>query len=150
MKAGELAKWMREEHQILLGLMNSLQDQVSCVPRANQGRWIEAVLASFGHMRAHTVKQMAMEERDGYMVPVKERRPALATEIERLAHEHKELQRLMEGIYVFLQDLLPGDRLLIRDCCHRINDFISYMEHHTNAENLLVLSVFTDDIGAEG
>jgi len=150
MKAEELAKWMREEHLTLRGLMNTLQDRVSSVPRANQGRWIEAARESFGHVRAHTVKQMALEEQDGYMVPVMERRPALAAEIERLAHEHKELQRLMEGIHAFLQDLQPGDRLLIRDCCHRINDFISYMEHHTNDENLLVLSVFTDDIGTRG
>ncbi len=147
MKAEELAAWMRKEHLKLRELMNGLQDRVSCVPRANQGQWIEAARESFGHVRAHTVKQMALEEQDGYMVSVAERRPALATEIERLAHEHQELQRLMDGIQAFLQNLEPGDQLLIRDCCHRINDFISYMEHHTNDENILVLSVFTDDIG---
>ncbi len=149
MKPEELAAWMREEHLKLRELTDALQDCVSCVPRANQGHWIEAARVSFDHVRAHTVKQMALEEQDGYMVPVAERRPALATEIERLAHEHKELQRLMDDIRAFLLDLRPGDQLLIRDCCHRINDFISYMEHHKNDENVLVLSVFTDDIGTK-
>lgn len=150
MKAEDLATWMRDEHLKLRELMNALQDKVSCVPRANHANWIEAARASFGHVRAHTVKQMAVEEQDGYMVPVAERRPALASQIERLAHEHKELQRLMNDIHAALGDLQPGDHLLIRDCCHRINEFISYMEHHTNDENLLVLSVFTDDIGTTG
>jgi hypothetical protein len=43
--------------------------------------------------------------------------------------------------------LKPEDSLLIRDCCHRIQNFLQYVEHHESDENFLVISAFTDDIG---
>ena len=94
-------------------------------------------------------KHMALEERDGYMLPVVEHRPALSREVERLAHEHREFTLIMEIIHRTLSELGPDDQLIIRDCCHRIHDFLLYVEHHKNEENLMVLSVFTDDIGTK-
>jgi hemerythrin-like domain-containing protein len=71
----------------------------------------------------------------------------LGREVERLAHEHGELQAIMDRIHEELDALKPEDHLLIRDCCTRIQSLLSYIEHHENAENLLVLSAFTDDLG---
>lgn len=147
MKAENLARWLREEHQKVDVLSQQLQECVASVPRTNHAKWIEQVKQAFEHFRAHIVKHMALEEQDGYMVPVLEHRPALTREVERLAHEHDEFRRILDGIHCLVRELRPEDHLLIRDCCHRIQDFLSYICHHHHDENLMVLSVFTDDIG---
>ena len=81
------------------------------------------------------------------MVAVVERRPTLSEQVKRLAHEHQEFLGLMDCIHKCLEEMRPEDQLVIRDCCHRIQDFLAYVEHHKNEENLMVLSVFNLDIG---
>ena len=76
-----------------------------------------------------------------------QRRPVLTREVERLAHEHYETQQILDRIHQEIDQLKPDDHLLIRDCCARIQDVIGYIEHHENAENLLVFTAFTDDLG---
>ena len=148
MKPKELARWISEEHQKVHELVVQLQECVARIPRARHEEWICDVRKAFEHLRAHLTKHISLEENEGYMVPVLERRPALSREVDRLAHEHKEFIRLMDMIHHFLAELQPEDELLIRDCCHRIRDMLSYVEHHKNEENLMVLSVFNLDIGA--
>jgi hypothetical protein len=36
----------------------------------------------------------------------------------------------------------------MRDCCARIENLLSYIEHHDNEETLMVTSAFTRDLGA--
>ncbi len=148
MKPEELARWISEEHRKVRELAARLQECVACVPRARHEEWLCDVREAFEHLRAHLTKHMSLEENEGYMVPVVERRPALSREVDRLAHEHGEFIRLMDVIHHLLVELQPEDELLIRDCCHRVRDLLSYVEHHKNEENLLVLSVFNIDIGA--
>jgi len=148
MKPEELARWISEEHQKVHELASRLQECVACIPRARAEKWISDAREAFEHLRAHLTKHMSLEENEGYMVPVVERRPGLSREVDRLAHEHKEFIRLMDMIHHQLAELRPEDGLLIRDCCHRIRDLLCYVEHHKNEENLMVLSVFNLDIGA--
>lgn len=149
MKPEDLANWMREEHHKVDELAARLQEHVACVPRTNHAQWIEGALGAFSHFRAHVTKHMALEEKDGYMASVVERRPALSKEVERLVKEHEVFTIIMDGIQQTLQELRPEHSLLIRDCCHRIRDLLSYIEHHENDENLIVISAFTDDIGTK-
>ncbi len=149
MHAQELARWVEIEHKKVAELSAVLLERTACVPRTNQAAWIALVREAFEHLRAHLIKHMAFEEDGGYLVPVLERRPGLAQQVERLQHEHEEITRIMNSIHVVLAEVQPEDRLLIRDCCHRIYDVIQYVEHHKNSENLLVLSVLTTDIGGE-
>jgi hemerythrin-like domain-containing protein len=149
MNAHHLARWLREEHEKIKEISARMLDQVALAPRTNQQRWIDDVREAFEHLRAHHVKHMALEERDGYMLPVVDRRPALAGEVDRLAHEHREIQRIMDRIHQELHDLSSEDNLLIRDACRRIQDLLSYVEHHEGDESLLLLAAFTDDIGTK-
>ena len=128
-------------------LRANLGDRVAIAPQTNQQRLIEQVRQAFEHLRAHCLKHMALEEQDGYMLAVVHRRPALTHEVERLAHEHGEMQQILERIHNELELLKPDDRLVIHDCCARIRDVMGYIEHHESAENLLVFSAFTDDLG---
>jgi len=150
MNAQELARWLSAEHEIVTKLMTDLGDRVAVAPRTNHAKWLEDVRRSFDHLRAHMVKHIALKEQGGYLVPVVQRRPAFATEVSRLAHEHGEMIQIMDGIHQTLQAVRPEDQLIIRDICHRVMGLLSYLEHHENAENLLVFSAFTEDIGGRG
>lgn len=147
MDAQKLAGWMREEHEKVVELSNRLSEAVAVAPRANLGVWIKEVQTRFEHLRAHLTKHMALEETDGYLPIVTERRPGLAPEVDRLRHEHAEMSKIMSGIDTALAELLPEDRLLARDCSRRIDNLLSYIEHHEDLENNLVLSVCTQDLG---
>ena len=147
MDTQEIAQWMRNEHVRVHELANELREQVAVVPRANLGKWIADIREQYEHFRAHLVKHMALEERDGYLPSVTERRPTLAGEVERLEHEHVELIKIMDGIHELVHQLTAEDRLLIRDCRDRIGDLLSYIEHHEEEEDLLITHVFTRDIG---
>ena len=147
MDTQEIAQWMRDEHARVHELANELREQVAVVPRANLGKWIADVREQYEHFRAHLIKHMALEERDGYLPSVTERRPTLAGEVERLKHEHVETIKIMDGIHEAVHQLTVEDRLLIRDCRDRIGDLLSYIEHHEEEEDLLITHVFTRDIG---
>ncbi len=150
MNTEEAARWMREEHVKVGDLVDRLRETVSFCPRVAHGTWIEEVCDAFEHFRAHLTKHMSLEERGGYLESVIERRPALSREVDRLGHEHAQMIRIMNGIYTTLQVLNTNDRLLIRDCCARIQNLLGYVEHHEREENLMVISAFTDDIGTTG
>lgn len=147
MKAQELARWMRDEHEVVKTLSQRVMEKVAIAPQANQQRWIEEVRESFDHLRAHLVKHFALEEQDGYLVAAVQRRPSLSHEVDRLAHEHAEMVRMLDDVHRAVHLLKPEDSLLIRDCCHRIQNFLQYVEHHESDENFLVISAFTEDIG---
>ena len=147
MKDEDFARWMREEHCKVEELATRLKEQIAYVPKANPAKWIEGLQEAFDHFRAHLIKHMALEETDGYMESVAERRPALSREIERLLREHASLSKIMNGIRQTLLELRPEQPLLIRDCCQRIRDLMAYNDQHDDNENLIVMSAFTDDIG---
>ncbi|MFQ5422951.1 MAG: hemerythrin domain-containing protein [Phycisphaerae bacterium] len=150
MTTKHIARWIREEHAKVNELASRLRDHLVTLPSASRAPWIAELRERFEHLRAHLIKHMALEEQDGYMVPVMETRPTLSDQVDRLKHEHTELTRLLDLIHQTIGDLKPDDRLCLRDCCRRIDDFLSYLERHEQNENILVISVFTDDIGTEG
>jgi len=149
MNMREMAFWLREEHKKLNKLSASLQEKTAVVPHLHQQQWIDDVRRACDHLRAHMTKHMSLEELDGYMLPVVEQRPTLSREVERLAHEHGEIQKLMDRIHEELSALGPEDGLLIRDGCRRVQNLLQYIEHHEKDENLLVMSTYGEDLGTE-
>lgn len=145
----QLAKLVREEHERVDLLSNRLRATTAVVPWANLQNWLQELRERFEHLRAHLVQHMALEEKEGYMLPVLERRPGLSSQVERLRHEHQELLQLLNDVHKAVAALTPGDRLLVRDCCNRINALLGYLEHHENDENILISSVLTHDIGTK-
>lgn len=143
----ETARNIRREHEIVEKLIDELRQETAVVPRVNLTPWIERLHPKFEHFRAHMTKHMALEEVDGYMVHVAGRLPALVTEIERLGHEHSELMKIMDGIYHSLGALKENDHLLARDCCNRIGDLLSYVEHHEDEEARLLTFAFSQEFG---
>ncbi len=149
MTGEELANWMREEHLKVAELAQVLLQQAAGVPETNEANWLQLLRDAFEHYRAHITKQMAMKEKDGYLLPVVETRPGLSREVERLAHQHGEFLHLMDQIHVSLAAMRPEDRVLMRDCCFRVRNLISYVQYHEKKEILLIMSVLNTDIGTK-
>ena len=147
MNASDLAFWLREEHLELARSTELLKEKTAFVPRLQQQRWLDEMRKEFEHFRQHMIKHQSLEERDGYMVSVVEHQPALNHEVMRLAHEHSEIHRMLDGIREDLKEITPDDRLMILDTCRRIQNLLQYIEHHEKDEDLLVTSLFGRDIG---
>ena len=148
MDSHEIAKWVREEHAKVTELADELRRLIAVVPRVGMKDWLGKLRERFDHFRAHNVRHMALEEQEGYMRFVLERRPTLSDEADRLKHEHKELMRIMDNLHGVIEKLEPEDRLIALDCSRRIEDLLSYVDHHEKEESLLVTFVHTQDIGA--
>ncbi|MFQ5489785.1 MAG: hemerythrin domain-containing protein [Phycisphaerae bacterium] len=142
-----LAVWLREEHLKVEALADQLRQAAAVVPRVSLQAWINQLGERLAHFRAHMAKHMAMEEEGGYMAEVLERRPSLAKRVTRLQHQHKQVRRLLDDLYRLVGDMTAEDFLLAHDCSHRIDNLLSYIQRHEEAENELVEFVFTDDIG---
>lgn len=149
MDTHELANWIREEHHKVDELSSMLRERAGVIPHANVAEWIVDVRDRFEHFRAHLMRHMALEEHEGYMAGVVRKRPALSEVVERLRHEHREVGKIMDGVSTALTNVEVGDRLLIRDLSCRILNLIQVVEHHEADENLMLLSVFTNDIGTK-
>src|SRR5262245_9067352 len=149
MNAEELGRWLREEHERTESLSERLRETVAQTPSASDAKWIECLRECFDHLRAHLTKHMALEERNGYLAPVVERRPALSAKVERLHTEHGQIQRIMNEIHDSLHAMRAADSLLIRDIRIRIDALLTHVAQHHNAENMIMLQVFTTDIGGE-
>jgi len=148
MNAHELAVRLRAEHDAVEALSDRVREWVAVVPRSNIGDWIVELRSRFEHLRAHLTKHMALEEQEGYMKTVVELRPTLSPEVERLQHEHEEIGKIMASVHEAVEALKPADRLLVRDCCRRLDNLLHYIEHHENDENVLLITSLTSDIGA--
>src|SRR5262249_47044408 len=111
--------------------------------------WINELRQRFEPLRAHLLRHMALEEKGGYLAGVLESRPTLSKEVERLRQEHHDMLRIMEQLNGALREVTANNRLLARDCCARIKDLLGYLEEHQRQEDTIVVSAFSEDIGAE-
>ena len=148
MDAKTIVEWIRREHAAVQDLSARLRTQVSNLPTGHFDAWVKELRDRFEHLHAHLVKHMALEEAGGYLSAVVERRPTLSREVDRLKHEHREMSSLMDSIKAAMEELTAEDRLLIQDCCTRIQSLLSCVEHHKQQENRMVVHVFNLDLGA--
>ena len=147
MNGSDIASWLRDEHEKLRGLSSTLSSAIAVIPKMPQPGWLNEVRSAFDQLRDHLNTHMTLEERDGYLTPVVDARPALSRVVQRLAHEHKEFRRLLDGIQRDFLSITAADRLLIGDCFRRIQELMRCVEHHEKDENLLVMSTFGQDLG---
>ena len=147
MQQQDLASWIRKEHDHVEQLADRLRERVAIIPHVGSEGWIRDTRDRYEHFRAHLQRHMALEEKEGYMEAVLERRPTLSERVERLAQEHRDLARLLDDLHKLAMDLEPDRRLFLRDFCHRVQVLLSYVEHHEDEENDLIGLVFSEDIG---
>lgn len=144
----DISTWLQEEHARVAECTYEVQKALAIPPGGAGGTWIPQIRDRFGRLASHMRSHMTIEETGGYMKDVMKHRPTLSPKVEKLLHEHRELDRLMRDIEMSLSDLTPEDTLLIRHATARIGMFLSYVEHHKHEEENLVLYAFTMDLGA--
>lgn len=147
MSRPDLAAWLREEHLQVEALADRLRQTVAVVPRVETPVWLNELRGRLGHFRAHLIKHMAMEEEDGYMAEVLERRPSLAPRVTRLQYQHRQVRRMLDDLQQLLEDMKADQLLLAQDCGRRIDSLLDTIQRHEDAENDLVQFVFTADLG---
>jgi len=146
----KIAHWMKSEHAAVDRLAEELRRQIAAVPaEAHRSKWWEELRGRYDHFRAHMIKHMSLEEKDGYLAVVRERRPSLESQVIALQREHHQLTAIMKRIDEEMDAAGVNDLLLLRDCCSRISCVIDYIDRHEDCENLMVMSVFTDEIGTK-
>lgn len=146
----EIAQWMREEHQAVNDLTQHLRDRVATVPRVGLKQWIEATTMQLNEFRAHLSKHFGLEEQGGYLESVTLESPALSTEVSRLQHQHEEIVHILDSIYGELGAITENDHVLIEDFCCRVQNLLRYIKDHEEREDLMIVSVFNNDLGHEG
>lgn len=149
MDARELARWMREEHDIVEELSAKLREKMVASNRGPRREWLSEVRDSFERFREHFCRHITLEEDDGYLQAVLDRQPTTSQEVERLKHEHEQLIRVIQSISGCLMELSKDDDLLISDCCVRVQNMLAAIDRHEQDENLIVSLVFTHDIGSK-
>ena len=147
MNRQDLARWLREEHAMVAELAEGIHQHIVLLPRLNLAGWLGELRHKFDRLRDHLTKHFELEEDDGYLIPVLERRPTLTPEVDRLKREHVELIRLMNLIAAELAQVGPEDRVLAGDVRGRLEFLLLCLEDHENRENLLVSCAVTMDLG---
>jgi len=147
--SGEVAKWMRDEHQALVDLNKVLRQHIAARPEVNVADWLRGLQAGFGRLRAHLERHFAVQEEGGYLSMVVERRPTLSTHVEHIRREHDELLQMAEHILRDSSEVMPENRLLLADLCARVQRFMAVVADHDQRENMITLLVFSQDIGGK-
>lgn len=136
------------EHQVVEDLASKLAAACGVSSAARPEEWIRDVTRHFSAFRTHFVQHMALEEREGVFAGFLKQAPGFKSEIDRLIGEHRDFAMILELIRETLEALRPEDRLLIRDCKHRIRDLLAYLEHHERDENMIARAAIKGDNSA--
>ncbi|MFQ5807848.1 MAG: hemerythrin domain-containing protein [Phycisphaerae bacterium] len=147
MQTDDLSTWMLDEHAKIHELSDALREKVVAPPRGDRAQWVADLRSSFDDFSEHLQQHLTMEEKGGYLSQVVELRPTLSEAVDIIKHEHEELSQILSDLRAALGELAPTDVLLLRDCCKRVQHFLSWLERHEEHENHLVLYAFTQDIG---
>lgn len=148
MQPNDVTAWMLKEHEIIRELSVQLSKDVALPPRGDRTRWISDLRCRFDAFADHLRKHMATEEQGGYLLQVVEARPTLSDAVDAIKNEHRELTAIIGGLQEAIRGLAPVDNLLIRDCCKRVENLLTWIERHEEHENHIVLYALTQDLGS--
>lgn len=147
MQKDDVAAWMLDENAKIRKLSGQLREKVTGPPRGDRPKWIADLQSRFDDFATRLRRHAEMEEQGGHLAQVVEVRPTLSKAVEVIRHEHEELTVILEDVQAAVHELAPTDNLLLRDCCKRVDHFLSWIERHEEHENHIVLYAFTQDIG---
>ncbi len=144
----QIAQQALEAHDELDRQIDRLKLELNATFETSIPDWLANCAQHFRHFHSGLRAHMEIEEGDGFMVTVRQRRTTLTREVEGLLQQHREMTASCEDIersLLALSDPRRQDVTVIRE---RINALLTALEQHEQAENKLVQEVFTQDIGA--
>lgn len=147
MSTSSMADWLKKEHATVNEMSQRLRERVATVPNTEAECWLGEVRELFDGFRAHLVRQMSLEEEKGYMDEVVDRFPQLAPRVEKLAHDHREIQRLLIDVHDSLERIGSKDRVLLHDATSRIGNLLRFVQDHKDEENDIMEFAYTQELG---
>ena len=144
----EFAKMAIEEHHRLSQARSRLRhllEEFISHPGKNKR---SDLLHSFQEFRELLLEHMEFEEKDGFMAPILEIRPNLASKIEKLEQDHESLRVKLDRELAILES--PGEFTYpVMDIVLRIADMLDFIEAHERDENVMVLDTLCQDTGTK-
>ncbi len=140
---------VRDEHERLREITNALNGALQKDGGNNVGPWLTDVCKSFEHFRAHLIHRIALEEIGGFLDYVVEKRPDLVKQVDHLKQGHARMIEMAGTTLSHLKELTASDSEPFGQARTYVKIMMSEVDYHEEVENLLVTSVFNDEIGGE-
>jgi hypothetical protein len=138
---------VRQEHERLREIKATLVTALKCPPSADPAECLNKLRDAFEHYRAHLVHRIALEEIGGFLNVVVERRPDLATEVENLRRDHRELISRAGDTMKKLRSLAAGTPEALEQAALLVRMSLAEVNYQEEAESLLVSFIFNQDTG---
>jgi iron-sulfur cluster repair protein YtfE (RIC family) len=96
------------------------------------------------------MRQMTMEERDGYMDIVLKTHPNLSNAVEVLRREHDEFREELGLVLYRLKRVSPKDQTCLTRLCDIMTEFLEKLDAHNKNEGDIFYEAFEREEGGEG
>jgi hypothetical protein len=147
MEDDAIIRRVRDEHERLREITQALNASLDQPKGEDLRPWLADVCKSFEHFRAHLIHRIALEEIGGFLDYVVEKRPDLVKQVNHLKEGHAKMIEMAGTTLGHLKELSPADLNPRGQARTYVKIMLSEVDYHEEVENLLVASVFNDDIG---
>lgn len=132
-------------------LANALQAAISWEVKPKQfARKISTVRFVVESFQRYLERLFSLEEYDGYMAVVQDKRPHWDRRIEELRGQHEEFRQTIRRVTTRLERITPDERSTFENLCHELVKLIKDIAEHNNREDELLEDAFNVDDGGEG
>ncbi|GJM27200.1 MAG: hypothetical protein DHS20C16_36150 [Phycisphaerae bacterium] len=138
---------VRDEHERLREITGALHSALKQEGGDDLRPWLATVCKSFEHFRAHLIHRIALEEIGGFLDYVVDKRPDLVKQVDHLKKGHAKMIEMAGTTLGHLKELSTTDADPRGQARTYVKIMLSEVDYHEEVENLLVASVFNDEIG---
>ncbi len=143
------AAWM--EHQILDHVKQALRVTLDWkVPSVGLPRKLSSVQFTLKSFLRHLERMMELEERNGYMLIVSEKKPNMSFRVDRLEQDHQQFREFIAQLIPEVEALNEFQDERFEDICSRIYELLENVDRHDSEEVQLLQETFLCDEGGEG
>lgn len=151
MHTDTLANQCQQEHQALQNLKDALRVTLDWkAPEMGRSRKLSSIAFIVRALQRHLEHQLALEERDGYMVDVSEAKPGLVQRTARLRAEHDAFRQTLRELLPDVERLSPADEAHFNALCDEIDRLLRRIDQHDEDEADLLQEALLTDEGGEG
>ena len=143
----ELFETILQEHRQLMQQINGLRQFCSEVSELGQGPKFEEMGSRIKAFRQSLAAHFEEEERDGYLAPALDVAPRFTQQASELQRQHQQFLEVLDRFIERLQTCDPSIRCW-HDARQEFEGFLDQLLEHERAENTIVQSAFTEDLGS--
>ena len=143
----ELFEATLQEHRQLTQQINGLRQFCSEVNELGEGPKFEEMGSQIKELRNSLAAHFEEEERDGYLAPALDVSPRFTRTASELQRQHQQFLKVLDRFIERLQTCDPSIHCW-QDARQEFEDFLDQLLEHERAENTIVRSAFTEDLGS--